>query len=292
MTHDAAADHVEQNRRFWDDEAAAWHGPLARGHWAQAEPSWGLWSTPESQVSLLPDGIDGMRAIELGCGTAYVSAWLARAGAHPVGIDLSEKQLATARAMQAEFGIDFPLVLGNAEKVPYEDNTFDLAISEYGASLWCDPYQWIPEAARLLVPGGRLVFSRYSPLFALCVPSEGPASTTLSRSQFGLTRLEWGNHVEFVLPHGEMFRLLRACGFVVEDLIEVQAPQSRAGLPRSFRRLGPAMAQRGDLESSAGRLTAPQAPRTRLTHPAEHLQCIHRKPSGAAYEAEHFNDAP
>lgn len=109
---------------------------------------------PESQARVLPDGIDGMRAIELGCGTAYVSAWLAGAGAHPVGIDLSEKQLATARAMQAEFGIDFPLILGNAEKVPYEDNTFDLAISEFGASLWCDPYQWIPEAARLLVPGG------------------------------------------------------------------------------------------------------------------------------------------
>ncbi|MCX5260022.1 class I SAM-dependent methyltransferase [Streptomyces canus] len=225
MTHDGPADHLEQNRRFWDDEAAAWHGPLARDHWAQTEPSWGLWATPESHASVLPDGIDGMRAIELGCGTAYVSAWLARAGAHPVGIDVSEKQLATAQAMQAEFGIDFPLVLGNAEKVPYEDNTFDLAISEYGASLWCDPYQWIPEAARLLVPGGRLVFMRYSPLFALCVPTEGPVSTTLTRGQFGLTRLHREAHVEFVLPHGEMIRLLRSCGFVVEDLMEIQAPR-------------------------------------------------------------------
>lgn len=229
MSHDGPADHLEQNRRYWDDEAAAWHEPLARGHWAQAEPSWGLWATPESRARVLPDGIEGMRAIELGCGTGYVSAWLVRAGAHPVGVDVSEKQLATARAMQAEFGIDFPLVLGNAEKVPYEDATFDLAISEYGASLWCDPYQWIPEAARLLVPGGRLVFMRYSPLYALyalCAQPDGPASTTLSRSQFGLTRLHLGNRVEFVLPHGEMLRLLRDCGFVVEDLIEIQAPES------------------------------------------------------------------
>jgi SAM-dependent methyltransferase len=225
MTHDGPADLLERNRRFWDDEAAAWHGPLARDHWAQTEPSWGLWATPESQASVLPDGIEGMRVIELGCGTAYVSAWLAGAGAHPVGIDLSEKQLATARAMQAEFGIDFPLVLGNAEKVPYDDDTFELAISEFGASLWCDPYRWIPEAARLLVPGGRLVFMRYSPLFALCVPPEGPASTTLTRGQFGLTRLHRGSHVEFILPHGEMLRLLRSCGFVVEDLMEIQAPR-------------------------------------------------------------------
>ncbi|MFI2435378.1 hypothetical protein [Streptomyces sp. NPDC018693] len=102
----------------------------------------------------------------------------------------------------------------------------DAVISEYGASLWCDPYQWILEAARLLVPGGHLVFMRYSPLFALCVRPEGSVSTTLSRAQFGLTRLDWGDHVQFILPHGEMFRLLRSSGFIVEDLVEVQAPRS------------------------------------------------------------------
>ena len=88
-----------------------------------------------------------------GCGTGYVSSWLARAGARPVGIDISRRQLGTARAMQAQFGIDFPLVLANAEQVPFQDHSFGLAISEYGASLWCDPHRWIPEAARLLWPG-------------------------------------------------------------------------------------------------------------------------------------------
>lgn len=218
-------DHVEQNRRYWDEQASGWHGPLARGHWSQAEPRWGWWATPESQARVLPDDMAGMRTVELGCGTAYVSAWLARAGARPVGIDLSVQQLATARAMQAEFGIDFPLVLATAEEVPCADGTFDLAISEYGASLWCDPHRWIPEAARLLAPGGRLVFMRYSPLLALCASPDGPASATLSRPQFGLGRLDRGDRVEFVLPHGEMLRLLRSAGFVVEDLIEVQAPR-------------------------------------------------------------------
>jgi SAM-dependent methyltransferase len=184
------ADHEERNRRYWDEQASGWHGPLARGHWSQPEPRWGLWATPESQARLLPDDIAGMRTVELGCGTADVSAWPARAGARPVGIDLSVRQLATAREMQAEFGVDFPLVLGTAEEVPYADSTFDLAISEYGASLWCDPYRWIPEAARLLAAGGRLVFLRCSALFALCAPPEGPASTTLSRAQFGLGRLD------------------------------------------------------------------------------------------------------
>jgi SAM-dependent methyltransferase len=126
--------------------------------------------------------------------------------------------------MQAEFGVDFPLVLGDAERVPCADHSFDLAISEYGASLWCDPYQWIPEAARLLSPGGRLVFLRPSSLFVLCVPPEGQATTALLRPKFGLLRLEWGTSTEFNLPHGEMLRLLRSHGFVVEELVEIQAP--------------------------------------------------------------------
>ena len=218
------ADHVKLNRHYWDDHAAASHGPLARGHWSAVQPHWGLWETPEPQVGVFPDNIAGMHAIELGCGTGYVSAWLARAGARPVGIDLSEKQLVTARAMQAEFSIDFPLLLGNAEQVPCSDGVFDFAISEYGASLWCDPYLWIPEAARLLAPGGRLVFLRRSPLFALCTRPDAPASTSLLRPQFGLRRMDASSAVEFTLPHGETLRLLRSCGFIVEDLIEIQAP--------------------------------------------------------------------
>ena len=201
------------------------HGPLAHGRWSATEPHWGLWATPEPQVSMLPDDLAGMDTIELGCGTGYVSSWLARAGARPVGVDISQKQLATARAMQAEFGVDFPLVLANAERVPLQDSRIGLAISEYGASLWCDPHRWIPEAARLLSPGGRLVFLRPSPLFALCVPAEGQVSTALLRPQFGLRRLDWGKSAEFNLPHGQMLRLLRSHGFTVEDLIEIQAPR-------------------------------------------------------------------
>ncbi|MFI6034972.1 class I SAM-dependent methyltransferase [Streptomyces sp. NPDC051315] len=101
---------------------------------------------------MLPGDLTGTDVVEPGCGTAYVCARPARAGARPVGVDISERQLATARAMQAEFGLPFPLVLGDAERLPLDDGTFDLAVSEYGASLWCDPHRWIPEAARVLRP--------------------------------------------------------------------------------------------------------------------------------------------
>jgi SAM-dependent methyltransferase len=86
-----------------------------------------------------------------------VSAWLARRGARVVGIDNSAAQLATARRLQVEHGHRFPLLHGNAERID-PDASFDFAISEYGACLWADPHRWVPEAARLLRPGGRLAF--------------------------------------------------------------------------------------------------------------------------------------
>jgi len=100
-------------------------------------------------------------------------------------------------------------------------------LSEYGASIWCDPYSWIPEAARLLRPGGRLVFLKNSVLVMLCSgDEEETAGERLVRDQFGLHRIEWPDDgaVEFHLPHGKWIDLLRAEGFEIERLIELQAP--------------------------------------------------------------------
>lgn len=182
---------------------------------------------PESEVHALGEleRWRGKDAIELGCGTGYVSSWLHRLGMRPVGVDITSAQLATARAFQKEFGIDFPLIEAGAEAVPLPDASFDLAISEYGASIWCDPHTWIPEAARLLRPGGTLVFLRNSTVSILCTPDVGAAEPALIRDQFGMHRIEYdAESVEFHLPHGQMIRLLRSCGFEIEDLIEVEPP--------------------------------------------------------------------
>jgi SAM-dependent methyltransferase len=215
-------EYVRRNRDAWDSGLSAGFVARARKQWA-ADPHWGLWARPQSELAVLPSPLEGRDVIELGCGTAYVCSWVARAGGRAVGIDNSERQLEAARAMQAEFGIDFPLLLGNAEQVPCPDASFDLAISEHGASAWCDPYLWIPEVARLLRPGGELIFMRNSDLLTLCLPDDGGGGrTALARPQYGLSRVEHTNgSVSFHLPHGPMIRLLRDSGFVVEDLIEV-----------------------------------------------------------------------
>ena len=221
-------EHVRRNRAHWD-EWAGWYADVGRRNWAADEPTWGLWGVPEADVGMLPSELEGVDAIELGCGTAYVSAWLARRGAKPVGIDNSENQLATARALQQEHGLEFPLLHGNAEEVPLPDASFDLAISEYGASIWCDPYKWVPEAARLLRPGGLLTFLVNAPLMMLCVPDVygTPAEDRLLRPYFGMNRFEWpdDDSVEFHLPHGELIALLRANGFEIEALVELRPPE-------------------------------------------------------------------
>lgn len=218
-------EHVRRNRIFWDDLARQ-YVTAGEEAWAQETPTWGIWGVPEAQVGMFPEDLAGQDAIELGCGAAYVSAWLARRGVRVVGIDNSEAQLATARRLQRQYRLDFPLLHGNAEAVPYPDASFDFAISEYGACLWADPQRWVPEAARLLRPGGRLVFLVNSLLMTLCMPEEdGVAATNrLLRPAFGLSRIEWPgvSGVEFHLSHGDWIRLLRRAGFEIEGLVEVR----------------------------------------------------------------------
>ena len=226
MTDEQLPAHVQANREAWDRYAHEYVEP-GRRNWSTNEVTWGIWDIPESDVHLLPDDIAGQDVVELGCGTAYVSAWLARRGARPVGIDNSPAQLETARGFQKEFGLEFPLHLGNAEATPFESGTFDGAISEYGAALWADPYAWIPEAARLLRSGGWLMLLTNSPLVILTSPDheeDGPAGTTLLRPYFEMHRIVWPDDtsVEFHLPHGEWIRLLRENSFEVERLVELR----------------------------------------------------------------------
>ena len=220
-------DHIERNRAAWARFARDYVEPARKG-WAATEPHWGIWGLPESELGLLPADLRGKRCLEIGCGAAYVSAWMARRGGDVVGIDPTPNQLATARMLRAEHGLPIALVEAVGEHLPFPDDTFDFAISEYGAALWADPYGWIPEAARVLKPGAELVFMTNATLSVLCMADadDEPTSTTLRRPYFGLHRIEWqdSDEVEFNLPHGKWIDLLRGNGFAIERLLELGAP--------------------------------------------------------------------
>ena len=216
-----------RNREAWTRVNLEYTDQRASRSWAQEEITWGMFGVRESEVGALPD-VSGLDVLELGCGTAYFAARLARLGACVVGLDVTPAQLETARRCQREFGLEFPLIEASAEAVPLPDASFDLVVSEYGASIWCDPELWVAEASRLLRPGGTLVFLRNSTLVILCAPDETDALVTdrLVQDFFRPYRYEWPGEigVEFQPTHGDWIRILRANGFDVEALYELQAP--------------------------------------------------------------------
>lgn len=231
------------NRAQWDQDAPNW--VVAGEQLWRSEPSWGGWGALESEIRLLPESMAGLDAIELGCGTGYVSAWMVRRGARVTAIDNSEQQLSTARRLAAEHGVDVTWLHGNAERVPLADGSVDYAISEFGAALWCDPYVWVPEAHRLLRPGGVLAFLTTHALASVCAPLDGaPVGDTLVRDWFTLHRLDWRHvpidpgGIEFVLPTARWFRLLDDLGFDVLDYREPQAPDptvtTTSGVPAQW----------------------------------------------------------
>ena len=233
MSDSDLPDYVKANRDHWTKNNAAYTDGSAENAWNQQEISWGVWKTPEGDIKVLPD-VRGKDVVELGCGTAYVSAWLKRGGARRVvGVDITPAQLETARRLDRKYGLGLELVEANAEATGLPGASFDLAISEYGASIWCDPYKWIPEAARLLRPDGELVFLRNSPLSMLCMPDTGTVQERLLRPQLGMNRMDWldTGETEFQLGHGDLIRLLRRSGFEVLDMVEIFASANAKNHP-------------------------------------------------------------
>jgi SAM-dependent methyltransferase len=223
--------HQAANRTAWTGFAPAYAEDGER-FWAATEPTWGVVHRPERDLGLLGD-VRGLDVLELGCGTAYWSAWLQRRGAHPIGLDLTPAQLATARRMQAAHGQHFPLLEADGEAVPLLDGCVDLVFSEYGASIWCDPHRWVAEAARVLRPGGRLLFLVNAWLAVLCQDDVGAISDRLRRDWRTSRRIEWADDgsIEFQRPPGEWIALLRGYGFEVERLEHLLADADAASDP-------------------------------------------------------------
>lgn len=206
--------------------------------WASTVPSWGAWAVRDEDYPLLPADMKGMDVIELGCGTGYVSAWMLRRGANSAtAIDTSSKQLETAMRLAAEYELEIDFIQGDAENVPREDESYDFAISEYGAAIWCDPAVWMREAWRLLKPGGKLVFLGNSPLSMICSPLDGgEVGYSLVRNYFDLGMLDWRDveidpgGMEFNLPISGWIRLFGEVGFSIDEYYEIQAPHSAHGI--------------------------------------------------------------
>ncbi len=214
--------HAARNRASWDaysDEYQARHGEQLAESGGLA---WGTAQIPESELRVLGD-VAGKDILEFGCGAAQWSIALAQRGARPVGLDLSERQLGHARRLMADAGVDFPLVWASAEAVPLPAASFDIVFCDHGAMNFADPYRTVPEASRLLRPGGLFAFNHHSPIETICWPlGAEKVADRLALDYFGMHQLDDGEEIFFQLPYGEWIRLFRANGFTIEDLIELR----------------------------------------------------------------------
>jgi SAM-dependent methyltransferase len=215
-----------RNRAYWDRTSDEYQQRNA-AFIGRAEPRWGMWQLPESELQVLGD-VSGKDVLELGCGAAQWAILLAQRGARMVGLDNSARQLEHARELMAAAGLDFPLVLSGAEQVPLPDGGFDVVFCDHGAMTFADPYRTVPEVARLLRPGGLFAFSHSTPLAYVCFSAESDTwERRLVGDYFGMHRFEYAGDepVEFNLPYGEWIRLFRESGFRVESLLEIRPPE-------------------------------------------------------------------
>jgi SAM-dependent methyltransferase len=216
-------DDVRTNLRSWEADSDSYQ----REHAEQLNRwdflGWGTWDVPEDEIHALGD-VSGLRALELGCGAAQEGIKVSRRGASVVGVDFSANQLRHAVENITASDTRMPLVRGSAEELPFADASFDLVFCDHGATSFTDPNLTIPEAARVLRPGGRLVFDIATPVVWICWPDgEGPPGKELMRDYFGLGRMDDPDgSVEWQLTYGDWIRLFRRSGFEVEDLIELR----------------------------------------------------------------------
>ena len=233
------------SRAWWDAAAAGYqaeHGGFLRDDGFV----WGPEGLDEAEAQLLGP-LDGRRILEVGCGAAQCSRWLAGQGARPVGVDISLEQLRHSQRIDEARRAHVPVAVADATALPFADGSFDLACSSHGAVPFvADSATLMREVARVLRPGGRWVFSVTHPVRWSFPDDPGPAGLVAHESYWDrLPYVEQGQtgratYVEHHRTLGDRVREIRAAGLTLVDVVEPEWP---ADLTRTWGAWSPLRGQ-------------------------------------------------
>jgi SAM-dependent methyltransferase len=231
--HAGQVESARANRNWWDAAAPAYlaeHG----GDLGDADLLWCPEGLREADAHLLGD-VAGRRVLEIGCGSAPCSRWLATAGAHPVAFDVSGGMLARAAELNATTGIAVPLFQADAGALPLVDDSVDLACSAFGGLPFvADVRPVLAEVARVLRPGGRFVASVNHPMRWPMPDSPDPADLRVVSSYFDrrpYVETDDRGRTVYVEHHrtvGDWVRAVVDAGLVLTDLLEPEWTPGRS----------------------------------------------------------------
>jgi SAM-dependent methyltransferase len=105
----------------------------------------------------------GERWLDIACGAGNVSELAASAGARVTGVDIAPRLITVATERARAAGLDIEYRVGDAENLEVPDEGFDVAVSSFGLIFAPDHDAVARELRRVLVPGGRLAFSAWTP---------------------------------------------------------------------------------------------------------------------------------
>jgi len=147
-------------RKSWDNVVTWW----VRRYSAKGDIN-REWLIDPVVLAYLGD-VGGRRILDAGCGNGYLSRILARRGANVVGIDLSPKLLGEATAHEGRTPLGIRFLEGDlAHLSESKDASFDLVVSNVVLQDVRRLDDAVRELYRVLMPGGRLVFSITHPAF-------------------------------------------------------------------------------------------------------------------------------
>jgi SAM-dependent methyltransferase len=217
------------NRRWWDadaDDYQAEHGAFL----GQADFVWCPERLREADAHLLGE-VAGKRILEVGCGAAMCSRWLASRQADPVAFDISAGMLRHARQGASASAIEVPLIQADAQWLPFARDAFDLAFTAFGAVPFvADSAKVMREIARVLRPGGRWVFAVTHPIRWIFPDDPGPDGLVATNPYFDRTPyVEFDaagvpTYVEHHRTLGDRVREIVGAGFRLIDIVEPEWP--------------------------------------------------------------------